>query len=79
MWKGFFAGRRPLLIAPFPRAGRFPNSPPTIARRSRPGGTLPGAKSVEQDHFVPSNDPSTFVFTKADELRQLFRIPLTGR
>ncbi len=63
----------------FPRAGRFPNSPPTTARHSRRGQTLPGAKSVEQDHFVPSNDPSTFVFTKADELRQLFRIPLTGR
>ena len=39
----------------------------------------PGTKSVEQDHFVPSNDPSTFVFTKADELRQLFRIPLASR
>jgi hypothetical protein len=38
----------------------------------------PGAKSVEQDHFARSNDPSTFVL-KADELRQLFRILLTSR
>jgi len=41
--------------------------------------TVPGAKTVEQDDFVPSTDPATIVFTKSDELRNLFRIPLAGR
>ena len=79
MWKGFFAGRRPLLVAPVPEGRALPEFPADDRPAFEAWETLPGAKAVEQDDFVPSNDPSTFVFTKADELRQLFRIPLTGR
>ena len=79
MWAGFFADRRPLVIAPIPVGRALPEFPAD----DRPGveawATLPGAEAVEHDHFIPSADPATFVFTKSDELRNLFRIPLAGR
>jgi hypothetical protein len=79
MWKGIIAGRRPLVIASVPEGRTLPPFPADNRAAFEVWAGTPGAKSVEQDHFVPSNDPSTFVFTKADELRQLFRIPLTSR
>jgi serine/threonine protein kinase len=79
MWKGFFPGKRPLVVAPVPAGQTLPEFPAD----DRPGfeawATLPGAEAIEQDDFIPSADPATFVFTKSDELRNLFRIPLAGR
>jgi serine/threonine protein kinase len=79
LWKGFFAGRRPLVIAPIPAGQTFPEFPAGDSPTFEAWATLPGAEAVEQDDFVPTSDPATFVFTKSDELRNLFRIPLAGR
>ena len=76
MWKGFFAGRRPLVIAPIPAGRTFPEFPADDSPTFEAWATVPGAEAVEQDDFVPSNDRSTFLFTKSDELRNLFRIRL---
>jgi serine/threonine protein kinase len=37
---------------------------------------LPGARTIEEGPISPGSDPSTYVFTKADSQRNLFRIPL---
>jgi hypothetical protein len=79
MWKGFFAGRRPLVVAPVATGQTFPEFPADDRLPFEAWATLAGAERIERDDFVPSADPSTFVFTKSDELRNLFRIPLTGR
>ena len=79
MWKGIIAGRRPLVVATVPVGRTLPEFPADGRPAFEVWATQPGAEAVERDHFVPSSDPATFVFTKADELRQLFRIPLTGR
>jgi eukaryotic-like serine/threonine-protein kinase len=79
MWKGFFAGRRPLVVAPIPFGRTLPEFPADDRATFEAWATLPGAEAVEHDDFVPSTDPATFVFTKSDELRNLFRIPLARR
>jgi serine/threonine protein kinase len=79
LWKGFFSGRRPLVVAPIPAGQTFPEFPAGDSPTFEAWATVPGAETVEQDDFVPSTDPATFVFTKSDELRNLFRIPLAGR
>jgi eukaryotic-like serine/threonine-protein kinase len=79
LWKGFFSGRRPLVVAPIPAGQTFPEFPAGDNPTFEAWATVPGAETVEQDDFVPSTDPATFVFTKSDELRNLFRIPLAGR
>jgi Tol biopolymer transport system component len=40
------------------------------------GVTLPGARVIEYGSLSTGPDPSTFVFTKADVQRNLYRIPL---
>jgi len=79
LWKGFFSGRRPLVVAPIPAGQTFPEFPAGDSPTFEAWGTVPGAETVEQDDFVPSTDLATFVSTKSDELRNLFRIPLAGR
>ena len=37
---------------------------------------LPGVRTIEEGLISPGPDPSTYVFTKADSQRNLFRIPL---
>ncbi len=76
MWKGFFASERPLVIVPIPAGRTLPEFPaadsPTFEHWSR----VPGVETVEHEHFIPSNDRATFLFTKSDEMRNLFRIRL---
>ena len=79
MWKGLVAGRRPLVVAPIPAGLALPEFPSDDRTAFEAWATLPGAESVVQDDFIPGTDPATFVVTKSDELRNLFRIPLAGR
>ncbi len=79
IWNGFFAGRRPLLVVPIPVGRTLPEFPADDRPALESWAALPGAEAVEQDDFVPSSDPATFVFTRSDELRNLFRIPLDRR
>jgi hypothetical protein len=43
-----------------------------------PGAAVgpPGARIIENGSISPGADPSTYVFTKTDQQRNLFRIPL---
>ena len=38
--------------------------------------SLPGARTIEEGLISPGSDPSTYVFTKADSQRNLFRMPV---
>jgi hypothetical protein len=62
------AGRRRPDIPDFPTDGRA---------AYEAWATLPGGETLDRDTLVPTNDPAVYVFTKADELRNLYRIPLT--
>ena len=44
--------------------------------RSRRAVRLPGAVTIEGGLISPGSDPSTYVFTRTDSQRNLFRIPL---
>ena len=67
------------MVVPVPVGRTFPEFPADDRPAYDAWATLPGAEAIEHDDFVPSTDPATFVFTKSDELRNLFRIPLAGR
>ena len=38
--------------------------------------SLPGVRTIEEGLISPGSDPSTYVFTKADSQRNLFRMPV---
>jgi hypothetical protein len=40
------------------------------------GDLPPGTRLIERPLVVPGRDPSTYVFTRRDVQRNLFRIPL---
>ena len=67
------------MIVPVPADRTLPEFPAGDRPSFEAWATLPGAESLEHDHFVPGTDSAMYVFTKSDELRNLFRIPLTGR
>ena len=77
IWRGMFAGTRPFLAVPVPAGRAFPEFPADGRAGFEAWLALAGSESMDRDHFVPSNDPSVYVFTKADELRNLYRIPLS--
>jgi eukaryotic-like serine/threonine-protein kinase len=79
IWKGFFAGKRPLVIVPIPAGRTLPEFPAAEIPTFEQWSTVPGVETVEHDFFIPSNDPAMYLFTKSDELRNLFRIRLTER
>jgi hypothetical protein len=79
VWKGFFRGSRPLLVVPVPAGRTLPEFPTDGTPGIALWASLPGAEASEHDDYTPSSDPARYVFTKADDLRNLYRIPLTGR
>jgi serine/threonine protein kinase/Tol biopolymer transport system component len=62
------------LVLPVPAGQSLPELPPSGIDRA--AGTLPGARVIEHISLSAGPDPSTFVFTKTDLQRNLFRIPL---
>ena len=50
--------------------------PATGIGLAKTGGGLPGTRVIEHGSLSPGPDPSTYVFTKTDQQRNLFRIPL---
>jgi Tol biopolymer transport system component len=64
------------LVIPVPAGKSLPDLPPSGFDRAAGGVTLPGARVVEYLSLSTGPDPSTFVFTKTDLQRNLFRIPL---
>jgi serine/threonine protein kinase/Tol biopolymer transport system component len=62
---------------PVPAGEALPDfSAGETADLSRAVAAVPGVRTIEEGLISPGSDPSTYVFTKADSQRNLFRIPL---
>ena len=64
------------LAIPVPAGKSLPDLPATGIGLATAEGELPGTRVIEHGSLSPGPDPSTYVFTKTDAQRNLFRIPL---
>jgi len=64
------------LAIPVPPGQSLPDLPPGGIDLTAPQVSIPGARIIDRDGISPGRDPSTYVFTKTDLQRNLFRIPL---
>ncbi len=64
------------LAIPVPAGQSVPDLPTSGIDFAEAVVKLPGARMIEQGSLSPGPDPSTYVFTKTDLQRNLFRIPL---
>lgn len=64
------------LAIPVPPGKSLPDLPPGGIDLTAPQLPIPGARIIDHDSISPGPDPSTYVFTKTDLQRNLFRIPL---
>ena len=64
------------LAIPVPAGKSLPDLPASGIDLSASGVALPGCPSDRAWFISPGPDPSTYVFTKTDLQRNLFRIPL---
>jgi Tol biopolymer transport system component len=64
------------LAIPVPAGKSFPDLPPSGIASAAAGSELPGTRVIEHGSVSPGPDPSTYVFTKTEQHRNLFRIPL---
>ena len=64
------------LAIPVPAGKSLPDLPTSGIDAAVGGVELPGALVIERGALSPGPDPSTYVFTKTDLQRNLFRIPL---
>jgi len=62
------------LAIPVPAGKSLPDLPPGISAAA--AGVVPRATVLEHTLVSPGRDPSTYVFTRTDSQRNLFRIPL---
>ena len=77
--KFFYVGSRPnrrTFAIPVPAGKALPDFSVEGVTDLRLAAALPGARTIEEGLISPGSDPSTYVFTKADSQRNLFRIPL---
>ena len=72
----FTASPGKTLVIPVPAGKSLPDLPAAGIDLAAGGGELPGARVLEHGSISPGPDPSTYVFTKTDLQRNLFRIPL---
>jgi serine/threonine protein kinase len=64
------------LAIPVPDGQSLPELPASGIDRAANEATVPNARMIEYASLSTGPDPSTFVFTKTDVQRNLFRIPL---
>jgi Tol biopolymer transport system component len=64
------------LAIPVPSGKSLPDLPASGIDLSAGGFELPGTRVIEHGSLSPGPDPSTYVFTRTDLQRNLFRIPL---
>jgi eukaryotic-like serine/threonine-protein kinase len=67
---------RPVLIVPLQHPHGFPEFPDDEGEATAAWRKLPGARVVEREESIPGLDQSTYVATRFDERRNLFRVPL---
>jgi Tol biopolymer transport system component len=66
----------PVLILPLQSGHVFPEFPSDGEEALPAWRKLPSARLVERPESIPGLDQSTYVLTKSDERRNLFRVPL---
>jgi Tol biopolymer transport system component len=64
------------LAIPVPAGKSLPDLPATGITLGKARIELPGARVIEHDWLSPGPNPSTYVFTRTEQQRNLFRIPL---
>jgi hypothetical protein len=64
------------LVIPVPAGKSLPDLPDPGIDLSGDGMELPGTRAIEHGSLSPGPNPSTYVFTRTDLQRNLFRIPL---
>jgi len=64
------------LAIPVPPGKSLPDLPAGGIDLTAPQVAIPGVRIIDHDVISPGPDPSTYVFTKTDLQRNLFRIPL---
>jgi hypothetical protein len=64
------------LAIPVPAGRSLPDLPAAGINVADGAVELRGAVTIEDGLIVPGPDPSTYLFTRADSQRNLFRIPL---
>jgi hypothetical protein len=69
------SARRAFAI-PVPAGQALPDFPAGGITDFARAAALPGARTIEEGLISPGSNPSTYVFTKTDSQRNLFRIPL---
>ncbi len=68
---------RPILIVPLQPGHAFPQFPAKGEEALAAWRKLPTARVIERPDSIPGLDESTYVVTKVEERRNLFRMPLT--
>ena len=77
--KFFYVGshtNRRTFVLPVPAGKALPDFPAGGITDLKQALTVPGARTIEEGLISPGSDPSTYVFTRTDSQRNLFRIPL---
>jgi hypothetical protein len=67
---------RPILVVPLQPGHAFPEFPAGSEDALTAWRKLPTARVIERPVSIPGPDESTYVFTKIEERRNLFRVPL---
>jgi hypothetical protein len=67
---------RPILVLPLKGGQMFPDFPAGGGEALTAWRKLPGAREIERVESVPGLDASTYVETRHEERRNLFRVPL---
>jgi hypothetical protein len=64
------------IVIPVPAGKSLPDLPAAGIDSTAGGSELPDAQVIAHGAISPGPDPSTYVFTRTDQQRNLFRIPL---
>lgn len=72
-----FQAAAPVLVVPLASGRAFPEFPSATADALAAWRKLPAARVIERPASVPGLDEATYVVTKFDERRNLFRVPLS--
>ena len=75
-WSAFPTSAGKTLAIPVPAGKSLPDLPSAGISVIDGAVGLPGAVMIADGLIVPGPDPSTYLFTRADSQRNLFRIPL---
>jgi hypothetical protein len=64
------------LVFPVPAGRSLPDLPAAGIDEAGGAKGLPGVRTIEHQLISPGPDPATYLFTKTELQRNLFRIPL---